>query len=148
MQSSVVLLCLAWKMYWTYTKSNTPPPSLPEILHWDWSPVWFPWSCSPSLHVSWELLCFLRKIWMNKQSETRRAAQRKEQLDKFLFFIFPQEERRSNSCLTSSSTSGRCNNHWHVVKYSLFHYFTTLSLSVYLVGINKGYRAQNKMFCW
>lgn len=49
---------------------------LPEILHWDWSAAWFPWSCSPSLRVHWEWLCFLRiKIWMKTQHNKQTAKQ-------------------------------------------------------------------------
>ena len=43
-----------------------------------------------------------KKIWMNKQSETNTEQNGEaEQLDKFLFCIFPEEESRSPAFLTS-----------------------------------------------
>lgn len=66
--------------------------------------------------------------WINRVRQTESNTE-EEQLDKSLFFTFPQEESRSNASLTSACPE-RCNNRSHMVKYSLFRYFNTLPFNV------------------
>ena len=104
---------------------------LPEILRWDWSLAWFPWSYSPWLHVLWELMCFLKKKygWINRVRQTQSRTERQSSWINSSS-VFSQRKRAAHPPSSLPSNPRRCNKRWHVVKYRTFHYFTGLYLGV------------------